>query len=331
MAHPLLSVRHLTTELQIGSSSCAVVEDISFDLHGGKTVAVVGESGCGKTMMALSILRILPPDLTFSTRGEVLFQGENLLNLSERKMRAIRGGGIAMIFQDPSSSLNPIYSIGHQLVESVELHHQVYGGEAKEMAIKSLQEVGIPSPAERFDEYPHQMSGGMKQRVMIAMALIGEPEVLIADEPTTALDVTVQRQVLELIRQLQLKKNMAVLLITHDIGIVAEFSDEVIVMYASQEVERGKTLDIFDHSSHPYTQGLFNSRIGLTAPGKRLVPIQGSVPLLTDYPKGCRFNPRCPYVMEKCLKGPIPQINLSEKEHRARCLLYEQEDFQNEF
>lgn len=331
MVHPVLSVRHLTTKLQIGETSCAVVEDICFDLHGGKTLALVGESGCGKTMTALSIMRILPPDLAFTTQGEVLFRGENLQVLPERKMRTIRGGGIAMIFQDPSGSLNPIYSIGKQLVESVELHHQIYGDEAKDMAIKSLQEVGIPSPAERFDEYPHQMSGGMKQRVMIAMALIGEPEVLIADEPTTALDVTVQRQVLELIRQLQLKTNMAVLLITHDIGIVAEFSDEVIVMYASQEVERGKTIDIFDRPAHPYTQGLFNSRIGLTEPGKLLVPIQGSVPPLTDYPKGCRFNPRCPYVMEKCLQGPIPEIYLSEKEHRARCLLYEGERFQNEF
>lgn len=323
MDNPILSVRHLTTELQIGASSCAVVEDVSFDLHGGKTLAVVGESGCGKTMMALSIMRILPPDIAFSCRGEVLFQGENLLVLPERRMRTIRGGGIAMIFQDPSSCLNPIYSIGSQLVESVELHHQIYGPEAKELAIKSLQEVGIPFPAERFDEYPHQMSGGMKQRVMIAMALIGEPEVLIADEPTTALDVTIQRQVLDLIRQLQIKRNMAVMLITHDIGIVAEFSDEVIVMYASQEVERGKTLDIFDHRAHPYTQGLFNSRIGLTAPGELLVPIQGNVPVLTDYPKGCRFHPRCPYVMEKCLKGAIPHFDLPEKEHRARCLLYE--------
>lgn len=323
MVHPVLSVRHLTTELQIGNSAYAVVEDISFDLYGGKTLAVVGESGCGKTMMALSIMRILPAGLDFSSRGEVLFEGENLLSLPERKMRKIRGGGIAMIFQDPSSCLNPIYSIGNQLVESVELHHQIYGDEAKEMAIKSLHEVGIPHPAERFDEYPHQMSGGMKQRVMIAMALIGEPEVLIADEPTTALDVTIQRQVLELIRQLQLKRNMAVLLITHDIGIVAEFSDEVIVMYASQEVEKGKTVDIFDHPSHPYTQGLFNSRIGLKEPGKLLVPIQGSVPILTDYPRGCRFHPRCPYVMEKCLKGPIPNFDLPQVGHRARCLLYE--------
>lgn len=323
MVHPVLSVRHLTTELQIGNSAYAVVEDISFDLYGGKTLAVVGESGCGKTMMALSIMRILPAGLDFSSRGEVLFEGENLLSLPERKMRKIRGGGIAMIFQDPSSCLNPIYSIGNQLVESVELHHQIYGDEAKEMAIKSLHEVGIPHPAERFDEYPHQMSGGMKQRVMIAMALIGEPEVLIADEPTTALDVTIQRQVLELIRQLQLKRNMAVLLITHDIGIVAEFSDEVIVMYASQEVEKGKTVDIFDHPSHPYTQGLFNSRIGLKEPGKLLVPIKGSVPILTDYPRGCRFHPRCPYVMEKCLKGPIPHFDLPQVGHRARCLLYE--------
>lgn len=325
MGKPVLSVRHLTTELRTGNDSFPIVKDLSFDLHAGKTLAVVGESGCGKTMTALSIMRILPGDANFFSRGEVFFQGENLLTLSEKKMRGIRGGGIAMIFQDPSSCLNPIYSIGNQLIESVELHQGIFGDEAKEMAVKSLSEVGISSPDKRFDDYPHQMSGGMKQRVMIAMALIGEPKILIADEPTTALDVTIQRQVLELIRRLQKEKEMAVLLITHDIGIVAEFSDDMIVMYASQEVESGKTRDLFGRPDHPYTRGLFKSRMGLNEPGRPLVPIKGNVPPPTHYPKGCHFHPRCPYVMEKCLENPIPNFNPNGSGRRVRCLLYENE------
>lgn len=322
MERPILSVRHLSTKLQMGTSLYPVVDDISFDLFGGKTLAIVGESGCGKTMLALSIMRILP-GADFSSVGEVFFREENLMKLPERKMRFLRGGRIAMIFQDPSNCLNPIYSIGNQLIESVELHHRIYGEEAKEIAIRSLQEVGIASPVERLDDYPYQLSGGMKQRVMIAMALIGEPEILIADEPTTALDVTIQRQVLELIRQLQTKRNMAVLLITHDIGIVAEFSNDVIVMYAAQDVERGKTVDIFNSPAHPYTQGLFNSRIGLNIPGKLLEPIKGSVPMLAKYPTGCRFHPRCPYEMPKCRIGRIPNFEVQESNHSARCVLYE--------
>lgn len=325
MSHPILSTRHLVTILQMGSSFYPVVENLSFNLFQGKTLAIVGESGCGKTMTALSIMRILPSPPKFYSTGEIIYQGENLLNLSERRMRSIRGGKIAMIFQNPSTSLNPVYSIGNQLIESVGLHHKIYGEEAKEMALKSLIEVGIPSPSERFNDYPHQISGGMKQRVMIAMALIGHPDILIADEPTTALDVTIQMQILDLIRKLQEERGMAVLLITHDLGVVAEIADEVIVMYASQDVEHGTVQEIFDHPAHPYTQGLFESRIHLAKPGSPLLPIKGNVPHLTQYPKGCRFHPRCPYVMEKCKKGPIPNFELSEKEHTARCLLYEKE------
>ncbi len=323
MENPILSVRNLTTKLHIGASSFAVVENVSFDLHAGKTLAVVGESGCGKSMLALSLMRILPSPPALPSTGEVIFNGVNILTLSEKKMRAIRGGQIAMIFQDPSSCLNPVYTIGSQLVESVELHHGIYGEEAKELAIQGLMEVGIASPDQLFDDYPHQLSGGMKQRVMIAMALIGEPEILIADEPTTALDVTIQAQVLDLIRALQKKRNMAVLLITHDIGIVAEYADEMIVMYASQEVERGKILNIFNNPAHPYTKGLFQSRVSLALQGNKLTPIQGSVPPLTHYPHGCRFHPRCPFVMQKCLHGPVPNFDLPETDHRARCWLYE--------
>lgn len=323
MEKPILSVRNLTAKLQLGASSYAVVENVSFDLHAGKTLAIVGESGCGKSMLALSIMRILPSPPALPPEGEVIFKGVNLLSLSEKKMRSMRGGQIAMIFQDPSSCLNPVYTIGSQLVESVELHHGIYGSEAKNRAIQGLIEVGISAPQNRFDDYPHQLSGGMKQRVMIAMALIGEPELLIADEPTTALDVTIQAQVLDLIQTLQRKRNMAVLLITHDIGIVAEYADEMIVMYASQQIEKGKALDVFDHPAHPYTQGLFQSRVSLAVQGNKLLPILGAVPALTAYPDGCRFHPRCPYAMKKCLHGAIPNFELSEKDHSARCVLYE--------
>jgi peptide/nickel transport system ATP-binding protein len=321
---PILSVRNLTTRLQIGNTAYPIVDRLSFDLHLGKTLALVGESGCGKSMTALSLMRILPSPPALLSEGEILYRGKNLLALSEREMRMIRGGKIAMIFQDPSNCLNPVYSVGDQLLESVRLHHDLDGIEAKERAIQSLHEVGIPSAEERFDDYPHQLSGGMKQRVMIAMALIGEPDILIADEPTTALDVTIQAQVLELIRSLQRNRGLAVLLITHDIGIVADFADDVIVMYASQEVEKGKTLDVFDHLAHPYTQGLFKSRVSLANPGSFLVPIKGSVPSLTQYPQGCHFHPRCPYVMPKCLTGEIPHFTLPQTGHRARCLLYEE-------
>ena len=321
---PILSVRHLTTKLQIGQHAYSVVDNLSFDLHLGKTLALVGESGCGKSMTALSIMRILPQPPAHHPSGEVIYQNKNLLTLPENQMRAIRGGRIAMIFQDPSTALNPVYSIGNQLIEAIELHLSLYGSDAEEKAIQSLKEVGIPNPEKRLNEFPHQMSGGMKQRIMIAMALVGEPDILIADEPTTALDVTIQAQVLDLIRNLQQKKGMALLLITHDMGVVAEMADDVIVMYAAQEVERGNVLDVFDKMSHPYTIGLFNSRIALTTPRGLLNPIKGSVPSLTHYPKGCRFHTRCPYVMDKCKKGDIPNFTIdSNEQHQTRCLLYD--------
>lgn len=324
MAETILQVRHLTTKLQIGQHIFPVVEDLSFKLHLGKTLAIVGESGCGKTMTALSILRILPRPPALDSEGEIIYKDKNLLALSENEMRKIRGGNIAMIFQDPISALNPVYTIGDQLLEVAELHLGLYGDEAVDCAIKSLNEVGIPFPKERMTEYPHQLSGGMKQRVMIAMALMCEPDILIADEPTTALDVTIQAQVLDLIKQLQAKKGMALLLITHDMGVVAEMADDVIVMYASQDIERGAAVEIFDHMSHPYTMGLFNSRASGVKPGEALHPIKGFVPSLGNYPKGCRFHPRCPFVMEKCKHRHIPNFDLElQKGHKARCVLYD--------
>lgn len=323
MQQPVLSVRNLTTRLQIDRRVVSVVEELSFDLYHGKTLALVGESGCGKSMTALSLMRILPNPPALHPTGEVIYKERNLLSLSEKEMRKIRGGKIAMIFQDPTSSLNPVYTIGSQLLEAAELHLNLSGDDAVDCCIKALQEVGISTPRERFDDYPHQMSGGMRQRVMIAMALMCEPDILIADEPTTALDVTIQAQVLDLMRKLQEKRGMALLLITHDMGVVAEMAHDVIVMYAAQGVERGSVLDIFDHRSHPYTKGLFESRTDINMPRGTLKPIKGSVPSAGHFPKGCRFHPRCPYVMDICLHGEVPNFSVGER-HEAKCWLYDE-------
>lgn len=321
---PILSVRNLTTPLQIGKEVYNVVDDLSFDLHLGKTLALVGESGCGKSLTALSIMRILPEPPCLQSKGQVLYKGENLLDLSEGSMRNIRGARIGMIFQDPTTSLNPVYSIGSQLLEVANLHLGLYGDDAVARAVKSLDEVGIPQPEERLYDYPHQLSGGMRQRVMIAMALMCEPDILIADEPTTALDVTIQAQVLELMRDLQAKKGMGILLITHDMGVVAEMADEVIVMYTSQAMERGSVFDIFDRMTHPYTMGLFASRPSVKKEKGKLSPIKGTVPSMDQYPKGCRFNTRCPYVMKKCMEGEVPDFPIkNSKEHLAKCWLCE--------
>lgn len=320
---PILTVNHLTTRLQIGKHLFPIVDDLSFNLFPGKTLAVVGESGCGKSLTALSILRVLP-EAARLPEGEVIYKGKNLLNLSESEMRKIRGARIAMIFQDPSGALNPVYTIGEQLIEVAELHLGLYGNDAVSRAIVALTEVGIINPAKRLDDYPHQLSGGMKQRVMIAMALMCEPDILIADEPTTALDVTIQAQVLDLMRALQKRKGMALLLITHDMGVVAEMADDVIVMYASQAAEKGNVFQIFEHMSHPYTKGLFQSRPTLTTPKGALKAIKGSVPQVTHYPKGCRFHTRCPFVMPKCREGEVPYFVIDGQEnHLSKCWLYD--------
>jgi oligopeptide/dipeptide ABC transporter ATP-binding protein len=321
---PILSVKNLITPLRMGNNVYNVVDNLSFDLHLGKTLALVGESGCGKSLTALSILRILPDPPCLHPKGQVLYKGQNLLDLSEREMRHIRGAKIAMIFQDPAMSLNPVYTIGSQLLEVADLHLGLYGEEAVQRSIRALTEVGIVKPEERLYDYPHQLSGGMKQRVMIAMALMCEPDILIADEPTTALDVTIQAQVLDLMRDLQAKMGMAILLITHDMGVVAEMADEVIVMYTSQAMERGSIYDIFDRMAHPYTLGLFSSRPALGKQKGKLTPIKGTVPPLNQYPQGCRFNTRCPYVMEKCLNGEVPEFPIqNSKAHLAKCWLCE--------
>lgn len=321
MEPPILEVKHLTTKLLLGQQEVAVVDDLSFNLYAGKTLALVGESGCGKSLTALSLMRILPNPPALPSTGEIIYQDRNLLHLPEKEMRAIRGGKIAMIFQDPSSALNPVYTIGDQLGEVAELHLGLYGDAAMHRCIQALKEVGIPRPQERLNDYPHQLSGGMRQRVMIAMALMCEPDILIADEPTTALDVTIQAQIIDLIRALQKRKNMAVLLITHDMGIVAEIADEVIVMYAAQGIEKGSTVQIFDHMAHPYTQGLFAARPSLHQPKEKLHPIKGNVPSAGQFPQGCRFHPRCPYVMDRCRHGAVPEFDVQNREHTAKCWL----------
>lgn len=323
MQTPILDVKDLTTRLKIGQQEIAVVDHLSFQLHAGKTLALVGESGCGKSMTALSLMRILPDPPALPSSGELIYKGKNLLSCPEKEMRKIRGGKMAMIFQDPSSALDPVYSIGNQLVEAAELHLGLYGDLAIQRAILALNEVGISSPEARLSDYPHQLSGGMRQRVMIAMALIGEPDILIADEPTTALDVTIQAQIIDLIKRLQKQRKMAVLLITHDMGIVAEMADDVIVMYAAQGVEKSSSVQIFDAMAHPYTQGLFGARPSLHQPKEKLPSIKGYVPSTDHFPEGCRFHPRCPYVMERCRKGVVPEFMINNQQHVVKCWLWD--------
>ncbi len=317
----VLSVKHLTTELRIGKTSYPVVNDVSFDLLPGRTLALVGESGCGKSMTALSILRILPSPPALPSKGEVLYGDKNLLTASNSAMRKIRGKEIGMIFQDPQSSLNPVCTIGDQLIEVAEEHLTMDREEAEAKALAALGDVGIPDPPRRLHDYPHQLSGGMKQRVMIAMSLMCEPDILIADEPTTALDVTIQAQVLRLMKELQKKKGMAILLITHDMGVVSEMADDVLVMYASQVVERGTKEEVFERRSHPYTEGLFNSLPQGHKPGEKLKAIPGAVPPLTLLPSGCLFHPRCPYVMDICKTGEVPDF-VVDKRNISKCWLH---------
>ncbi|MFT4551585.1 MAG: peptide/nickel transport system ATP-binding protein [Chlamydiales bacterium] len=318
----ILSVQNLSTKLLVQGKTAKVVDNISFDLHSGKTLALVGESGCGKSMTALSIMRILPEPPALYPEGKIWFKGQDLLSLPEKIMRSIRGDRIAMIFQDPMSALNPVYTVGNQLLEVVELHLNIFGEEAQLSILKALDDVGISDPKRVVDEYPHKLSGGMKQRVMIAMALLCEPDVLIADEPTTALDVTIQKQVLDLIKNLQAERGMALLLITHDMGVVAEMADDVVVMYSSRSVEQGNVYEIFDNMSHPYTQGLFLSRPHLNTQKGKLHTIPGNVPPITNRPQGCHFTPRCPYAMPSCQKGDVPKQQRTSANHTTFCWLY---------
>ncbi len=315
----LLDVRRLTVNFFSEAGTVTPVDDVSFQLAKGETLALVGESGCGKSLTALSILQLLPRAASIGPGSTIELDGQDLVSLDEAALRAVRGARIAMIFQDPMTSLDPVYTAGSQITEAIRAHRNVGKRQARERALQLLEEVGIPDPLSRFDQYPHELSGGMRQRVMIAIALSCEPQVLIADEPTTALDVTVQAQILEILDRLRRSHDMAVLLITHDLGIVAGRADRVAVMYAGRIVETAPTDRLFQHPAHPYTQALLASVPRLTGPLQRLSPIQGTVPNPDAWPAGCRFHPRCPYAFDRCQQQP--PVRAVADGHETACWL----------
>ena len=323
----ILEVKDLQTYFKTDAGILKAVDGVSFDVHRGETIGLVGESGCGKSVTNLSIMRLVPSPPGKIVGGEVLYEGKDILKLSEKDLRNIRGNKISMIFQDPMSSLNPFLKISTQMIETITLHQKVTKQEAREKAIKMLGEVGIPSPEKRIDQYPHQFSGGMRQRVMIAMALSCNAEVLIADEPTTALDVTIQAQILELIGKMNEKFNTAVIIITHDLGVVAGMCDNVCVMYAGKIVEKAPTDKLFKEPLHPYTEGLIASVPKLENKGtkEKLFSIEGQPPNVIDLPPCCPFHPRCHKDFEICHKcyPPTKQI---DSDHSVACWLYASEE-----
>jgi peptide/nickel transport system ATP-binding protein len=296
---PLLDVRDLRTTFKTDDGLVGAVDGVSFSIEPGQVLGIVGESGCGKSVTCLTVMGLNDPKVATST-GQVLFRGEDLLTIGSERLREIRGNEIAMIFQDPMTSLNPVHKIGKQLEEAALLHNDMTKKQARARSIEMLKVVGIPHATRRVDDYPHQFSGGMRQRVMIAMALINSPDLLIADEPTTALDVTTQAQILAVIKQLQDEFGTALIMITHDLGVVAETADEIVVMYSAKVVEHAPVQDIFSRPRHPYTWGLMGSLPRLDVNVERLVQIPGQPPSLLNPPKGCRFNPRCTYTMSVC-------------------------------
>jgi oligopeptide/dipeptide ABC transporter ATP-binding protein len=315
---PLLQVENLHTHFRTHDGWVRAVNGVSFQLEEGETLGLVGESGCGKSVTSLSIMRLIQPPNGVISGGPIRFRGEDLLTKTPTEMRRIRGNAISMIFQEPMTALNPVYTCGFQIMESIQVHQQRSRAEARQQAIEMLRLTGIPSPEQRVDEYPHQLSGGMRQRVMIAMALSCHPSLLIADEPTTALDVTVQAQILALIGQLRRELGMAVLLITHDLGVVAEVADRVAVMYAGRIVEHALVEDIFARPLHPYTQGLLNAIPRLGRDLERLAVIPGVVPNPAYLPAGCAFHPRCPLADERC-RTEVPPLESHAPEHEAAC------------
>jgi oligopeptide/dipeptide ABC transporter ATP-binding protein len=324
---PLLRVRDLVTSFRTEQGALRAVDEVSFELPEGGTLGIVGESGCGKSVTALSILRLIPHPQGRIERGSIELRGKDLLRLDEREMQDVRGNEISMIFQEPMTSLNPVYTVGTQIIEAIRLHQKKSRREARDRTIEMLRLVGIPAPETNVDAYPHELSGGMRQRVMIAMALACEPKILVADEPTTALDVTIQAQILELIAKLKKKLGMAMILITHDLGVIAEVASHVVVMYAGRVVERAPVASLFGHPRHPYTVGLLKSLPTFEAKKERtrLPVIEGIVPDLMALPPGCRFADRCPMVIDECRKAepalaPMP----NEPQHLARCIRAEE-------
>ncbi len=319
----LLEVKDLKTYFQTDDGIVKAVDGVSFSIEKGKTLGIVGESGSGKSVTCLTVMGLNAKRNTI-TSGEALFKGENLLTANSRRLREIRGNDIAMIFQDPMTSLNPVHTIGAQLVEAIQLHRDVSKKVARSRARELLNAVGIPRAERRIDDYPHQFSGGMRQRAMIAMALVNDPDLLIADEPTTALDVTTQAQIMNLMKRLQEEFGSAIIVITHDLGVVAETADDVLVMYAAEVAEQAPVDKLFNRPHHPYTWGLLGSLPRLDTDVERLVQIPGQPPSLLNPPQGCRFHPRCPYVMEKCRQVDPPLVPIStDPEHLQACHLDE--------
>ncbi len=320
-AERLLEVRGLKVQFSTEDGLVRAVDGIDFELDRGRVLGIVGESGSGKSVTAMTMLG-LTRDVNTRFEGEVLYKGRDILKLSEEELRKYRGAELAMIFQDPMTSLNPVYRIGEQIVEMILAHEQIGKRTARSRARELLQQVGIPNPERRIDDYPHQFSGGMRQRAMIAMAIACNPDVLIADEPTTALDVTIQAQIIELLDRLKDEYNSSVILITHDLGVVAEVADEIVVMYAGRAVERAATRPLFYDAQHPYTWGLLGSIPRLDRPKpERLHSITGSPPSLINLPRGCKFRPRCPHAFEKCFEEPGLENRVEEPGHLDRCWL----------
>ncbi|MDT9027383.1 ABC transporter ATP-binding protein [Rossellomorea yichunensis] len=316
----VLSVQDLHVHFSTYGGEVKAVRGVSFDLHKGETLAIVGESGCGKSVTSQSIMRLIPSPPGKVTNGRILFKGKDLLDVTEPQMRKIRGADISMIFQDPMTALNPTLTIGEQIIEGILQHNDVSKKLARQKAIEMLTLVSIPNPEERLKQYPHQFSGGMRQRIVIAMSLVCEPDVIIADEPTTALDVTIQAQILELFKEIQQKTGVSIILITHDLGVVAQVADRIAVMYAGKIVEEGTRREIFYHPQHPYTQGLLKSVPRLDLDGEDLIPIPGSPPDLFSPPVGCPFVPRCEKAMEVCDRVYPSKTQLSD-DHHVDCWL----------
>lgn len=323
MSDKLLKIKDLKVSFKSGKESVEVLGGVNIDIEKGKIVGVVGESGCGKTLTALSIMGLLPIPPANIDSGEVLFNGEDLLKLSDNELRKYRGNMISMIFQEPVSSLNPVYTVGDQIGEVIRTHEDTSKAEEKKRVVELLKLVGIPSPESRYNNYPHEMSGGMCQRVMIAMALACNPELLIADEPTTALDVTIQAGILALINELRDRIGMAVMLITHDLGVVSQVADEIYVIYAGKVVESGTIDEVFSNPCHPYTIGLINSIPSLEEKKEKLYSIAGLIPSPNEFPKGCRFNNRCEYSFDKCFESE-PELASLDGTHKSACFKYDE-------
>lgn len=320
MEKGLLSVEDLDVTFRTARGNAQAVNHLSFQVNQGETLGIVGESGSGKSVTSLSIMGLLPENIT-TIEGKAVFEGEDLITMPEKRKQSYRGNHISMIFQEPMTSLNPLHTCGKQIMEPILLHQDLRKKEARVKALELLKLIGIPAPEQRFNEYPHQMSGGMRQRIMIAMALACDPKLLIADEPTTALDVTIQAQILELMKELKKKLNMGIMMITHDLGVVSEMCDRVIVMYAGRIVEQGAIREIMEHPRHPYTEGLIAAIPQIGGAQEKLQSIKGMVPSLYDMPVGCSFHPRCPYADGRC-RETQPEIVYLKNGHQVRCFKY---------